>query len=667
MKNIFHATTALTTVTSIMLLTTPINAIAQDAGEAGGFESFSLDQLADMEVTSVSKKSEKASEAAAAIYVISNEDIRRSGATSIPEALRGAPGLQVAQANSHVWSVSVRGFNDHFANKLLVLIDGRTIYTPLFSGVHWDSQDTPLDDVERIEIIRGPGATLWGANAVNGVINIITKNSADTQGGLAKAGLGNEEHGFGTVRYGGKLSENATYRAYVKYFNRDEATDIQGFDARDPLENSQAGFRTDWKIDGANKLTVQGDMYNAKKEDRSLFPTLSAPFVNPVIQETLMSGMNILSRYSHSISETSEVTLQSYIDRVVRQNDVLDESRTTFDLDMQHAFNAGERHEFIWGLGYRLISDDLEGSFVLDFTPEERTNNLFSAFVQDKIELLADEVFLTLGSKFEHNDYTGFELQPSARLSWLINNRQTFWTSVSRAVRTPNRASDDISLAAQVLPTPIPTLLRQAGDRSAESEELTAYEIGYRIQPRENLSFDIATFYNDYDKLFSNRIGAPRLVLTPSPHGMVPVTAQNLNSGVTYGIEVSSNWDVTDAWQLGASYSLLKTELDLVAATQVTTEGNSPEQQFAVRSHVKLPHNLELSNALSFTDQLPGERIGDYVRFDARLGWKPMENVELSVSGQNLLDNHHPEFTPFIYNEPSQVDRSIYASVAVRF
>lgn len=658
-------TSALTGLAFAALL--PASAISQEmAQNDAGFGGLSLNQLMDMEVTSVSKKSEKASQAAAAIYVITQEDIRRSGATSIPEALRGVPGLQVAQSSSHEWAISSRGFNDHFANKLLVLIDGRSVYTPLFSGVYWDVQDTLLEDIDRIEIIRGPGATLWGANAVNGIINIITKSSKDTQGGLAKAGIGTEERAFGSTRYGGKISDNATYRGYVKYLNRDGTTTLTDNDARNSWENAQGGFRMDWDKTAQDKITLQGDIYNGSRNYTSVVPQLTAPFTNTSSQDMLASGANLLTRWTRALSETSDLTVQAYLDYALRNKDVLDENRTTFDIDMQHSFHAGDRHEIIWGTGYRFTKDDLEGTFLLNFTPTKRSDNLFSAFIQDKIAIYAKEVFLTLGSKFEHNDYTGFEYQPSARVTWLINDKQTFWTSVARAVRTPNRASDDISLALQTIPG-FPTLVRQTGDRSAESEELLAYEAGYRIQPLENLSFDLATFYNDYAKLASNQIGSPIIAFSPIPHAVLPVYASNENSGETYGAELSTNWEVNDRWSLGASYSLLKTDLKITGASSVTAPGNSPEQQFAVRSHLRLPHNVEISNSAQYVDDLTGKGVSDYVRLDTRIGWKPMENVELNLVGQNLLDDHHQEFTPFLYNNPTQVDRSVYASVTIRF
>src|SRR5688572_15258115 len=411
-----------------------------------GIMDMDLESLMKIEVTSVSKRPEKLSDAAAAIYVISNEEIRRSGVTSIPEALRLAPGLEVARQDSHTWAISSRGFNDEFANQLLVLIDGRSVYTPLFAGVYWDVQDLPLEDINRIEVIRGPGASLWGANAVNGVINITTRRAKDTQGLLISAGAGNEERGFGTIRYGGKIGEQAHFRVYGKYLNRDDSGLTNGLSANDSWSMWRGGMRLDWEPSHNNLLTLQGDIYTGELNQTVTVPSLSAPPSEELREKVGVSGGNVLGRWSHQFSDTSELSLKAYYDRTERDRVVFDETRDIFDLDLQHRFQLGDRHDFVVGLGYNITSDDLDNRFAVSFDPTHRTASLYSAFVQDEIELVRDRLRLTMGTKIEHNDYTGWEVQPNARLSWSITKRQTAWFAASRAISTPSRAEDDIRI-----------------------------------------------------------------------------------------------------------------------------------------------------------------------------------------------------------------------------
>ncbi|MCK5229802.1 MAG: TonB-dependent receptor, partial [Desulfobulbaceae bacterium] len=407
---------------------------------------LSLEELMNIEITSVSKKPEKLADAAAAVFVVTREDIRRSGVTSIPEALRMAPGINVARIDSNKWAVTSRGFNGRFANKLLVLIDGRSVYTPSFSGVHWEVIDIFLEDVDRIEVIRGPGATLWGANAVNGVINIITKHAADTQGGLIAMGAGTEERGFGGVRYGTDMGETTYGRFYAKGFKRDEFVhNTTGDDAGDDWDMLRGGFRLDSLLYDRDSVTVQGDIYQGNMNQTLHLPTVSGPFFNKIVEDKAeVEGWNLLTRWQHTLSPTSDFTLQVYYDRTNRDEFVYGEIRDTFDIDLQHQFAAYKRHEVIWGLGYRYTHDDFSDSEILRLDPDSRSDELFSAFVQDKITLMEDCLWLTIGSKFEHNDYTGYEIQPNARLFWAPHTDHKVWASVGRAVRTPSRMEDDI-------------------------------------------------------------------------------------------------------------------------------------------------------------------------------------------------------------------------------
>jgi len=641
---------------------------------------LSLEDLMDIEITSVAKRAQKLSEAPAAVFVITQEDIRRSGATSISESLRMAPGLQVARIDANKWAITSRGFNGRFSNKLLVLIDGRTVYTPLYSGVYWDMKDTLLEDVDRIEIIRGPGASLWGANAVNGVINIITKSAKETQGGLMVAGAGTEEQGFGAVRYGGKLGEDIHSRAYVKYFDRDSGVFSSGEDGADEWDVLRAGFRMDWQESGPDALTLQGDIYDGEAGVTAVTKSFD-PYAPPTLDEDDgIRGANVLGRWKHTVSDSSEVALQVYYDRTERNGVVLDQIHDTFDLDFQQQFALGKRQEIVWGLGYRFVSDNVDNTFYGSWDPDSRNDDLFSGFVQDDITLIKDRLRLTLGSKLEHNDYTGSEIQPNGRLMWTPREGHSIWTAVSRAVRTPSRTEEDGRLNTTVL-TPgslLPLfpgygLVSLLGDGDYESEELLAYEIGYRVRPTDRFSMDVAAFFNDYSKLRTLEPGNPSLEVSPSPpHLVFPFTADNKMDGKTYGVEVAADWRASDWWRIQASYTCLQIQLDLDGDSGDTlsesAEGESPHHQVSLRSSMDIVRDLALDLWARYVDDLPSQDVDSYITLDIRLGWKPHKGVELSVVGQNLLDDQHPEYEPeFIDIIPTEVQRSVYGTVTWQF
>lgn len=634
---------------------------------------LSLEELMNIEITSVSKKPQKLSNAAAAIFVITQEAIRRSGVTSIPEALRMVPGLQVARMDANKWAITSRGFSGRLANKLLVLIDGRSVYTPLYSGVFWEAQDVLLEDVDRIEVIRGPGATLWGANAVNGVINIMTKQAKETQGGLAVTGTGTEERGFGSVRYGAKLADDTYYRAYAKYFNRDSGVDASGEDMADDWRVVSGGFRIGWKASDNNSLTLQGDIYDGQVGGTYNLASLLAPFYQTFDDDTDISGANILARWSHDFSQSSDMVLQLYYDRTKHNEALVREDRSTFDTDFQHRFALGSQQEIMWGLGYRLTYDDIDNTFSTSFEPHSRDDHLFSAFVQDNITLVKNRLGLILGSKFEHNDYTGLEIQPNGRLLWTPDERYSVWASVSRAVRTPSRIEDDGRFNSQVIPpgipdnpTPMPALVALVGDRDFGSEELIAYELGYRVQATDRLYVDIAAFYNVYDNLRTFEPGTPFLEISPAPmHLVQPLVADNEMDGETYGVEVMADFRASDWCRLQAAYTYLQMHL---RPDSEGSEGLSPHHQLSLRSSMDLPKELELDMWVRYVDDLPGQNVGSYVTLNLHLGWKPHKNLELSIVGQNLLDNRHPEFMPEgEVTLPSEVEPSVYGKVIWRF
>ncbi|MEW6159067.1 MAG: TonB-dependent receptor, partial [Verrucomicrobiota bacterium] len=463
-----------------MAMTLSIFCTSAPAAEAAGKSADDLtvipiEELMNIEV-SLSRTRQTVSESPSAIHVLTQEDIRRSGATSIPEALRQVPGLDVARITAHSWAVSSRGFNDFFANKLLVLMDGRSVYTPLFSGVFWDVQDTFVEDIERIEVVRGPGASLWGANAVNGVINIVTRTAHDTKGALISGLAGTEEY-IGGIRYGGTISEKASYRAYVKYLHRDDQRDAMGADASDEWDMLRTGFRTDWDFSANDSITFQGDYYEGHEDQRLLVVTPPPIPFRMVEGEARLAGGNLLGSWRHTFSEESDLGVQVYYDRTERHDRVHREIRNTYDIDFQHRIALFERQEFIWGLGYRLTTDELgEGrdrTGAIQFIPSHRQDQLFSAFLQDEIAIIEDRLRLTLGSKFEHNDYTGLEIQPNARLLWTPHRNHSVWGAVSRAVRSPARFEHDVR--AWFIPPP--SML--VGNPEFESESLLAYELGY--------------------------------------------------------------------------------------------------------------------------------------------------------------------------------------------
>jgi iron complex outermembrane receptor protein len=580
---------------------------------------MTIEELANIEITSVSKRPEPLSDAAASVYVITREDIRRSGATSIPEALRLAPNLQVARVDSSQYAITARGFNSTTANKLLVLIDGRSVYTPLYSGVFWDVQDVLIEDIERIEVVSGPGGTLWGSNAVNGVINIITRHSRDTTGALVSAGAGPDERGVG-LRYGSQFKDNLTYRIFAKGFYRDHTVRGNGTSVEDSWKKGLLGFRTDWGKTG-DVLTFQGDVY-----DGSIEQAINA--------DKAISGGNLLGRWNRTLGDTSAIQVQAYYDRTRRvYPGTFGEVLNTYDIQMQHRFSLGTRHGIMWGVGYRLMRDNVTNSATLAFLPPSLNLGLANVFLQDNISL-GERLQLTLGTKLENNSNTGLEVQPNARLAWKLRDYGLLWSSISRAVRTPSRLDTEFFV-------PGPLLVFNGGP-DFKSETLIAYEIGYRAQPVPQASFSISTFYNVYDELRS-------IELAPggtAPFG--PFVFGNKMDGTTYGVETWGSYRVLDWWRLSAGYNFLKKRLgfepDSRDTSGVQAAGNDPMNQFSARSTMNLPHNLEFDVALRVIGDLPNPDVPGYVGLDGRLGWAAWKGAEISLAGSNLLDRRHPEF-----------------------
>jgi iron complex outermembrane receptor protein len=601
---------------------------------ANTLSSMSLEDLASIEITSVSKRPEPLSDAAAAIYVISSDDIRRSGATTLPEALRLAPNLQVARITSSNYSITARGFNSNTADKLLVMIDGRSIYTPLYSGVLWYMQDIPLDDVERIEVISGPGGTLWGANAVNGVINIITRSSADTQGGLLSAGRGNNE-GDATLRYGGMAGGDASYRVYAKTQDIAETVGKNEQPQYNAFNRRQAGFRSDWTARG-NAFTVQGDAYEG---------TLAQPFVG----NARLSNSNMLARWSRVLSTSSNVQVQTYMERSrLDFPGALGEVLDTYDISAQHQWQHG-MHNIVWGGGYRFTQDLVYNTAAIAFLPPDQDMPLTNTFVQDSIAL-APSLLLTLGGKLEHNSFTGYENEPNARLAWKLSEHSLLWAAMSRAVRTPARLETDYHV-----PGNPPYIL--AGGPHYLSERLRAYEIGWRSQPVSRLTFSVSAYHNIYSRLRSY-----------SNQGFPLQTVNNM-LGTTSGLEAWAEYQATDWWRLKPGYNYLREVLhfqpgatDLLGFYQAADD---PARQAFLRSEMNLPHDTELDLDARHIDALPYGGPKAYTELNARFAWHLRADTELALSGLNLLHPRHVEWGNTAAN--SEIERSVMLDVRYTF
>jgi iron complex outermembrane recepter protein len=635
-----------------------------------------LEDLMNMEVTSVSKKEQKISEAASAVFVITSEDIARSGANNIPDLLRMVPGVDVAQINSSKWAISIRGFNGQYSNKLLVLVDGRTVYSPMLSGVFWDAQDVLLDNIDRIEVIRGPGATVWGANAVNGVINIITKKASDTQGAFATAGGGSYEHGFGAARYGGRIGGATSYRLFADGFDRNHFPAPFGLNGNDDWEMVHGGFRVDTSASAQDSITVEGDANSGNAgEVASSVVSISPPINGLLDLRDRYSGWDLLSRWNHTASAHSETSLQVYFDRNTRSDTTYGFGVNTFDLDFQHHIGWGTRQDFVWGLGYRVSSDDTLATLRISFTPASRTTQLFSSFVQDEITILPERLYLSLGTKLEHNDYTGFGLEPSGRIAWTPNARNTLWAAVSQAQRTPARSDTGIlvNLAALSGPNNIPMLVGYTGNPNEKAERETSVETGYRARLSSSVSLDSTIFFNHYGDLVSVEPGSPLFDADPTPHLVVLSRFANLLYGETHGFETLVDWKVTRRWTLSPSYSFLTMHLHREASsddltTAPETEGSVPTHQAQLRSQVNLPRHLQWNAAANFVGSLPALAVPSYTRLDSNMTWQAGERFSISLVGQNLLHDRHLEYTgPDSSVQSDLIKRSVYAKVTWRF
>lgn len=658
----------------------PIRARAQETGDVASSDSpdgeldlteLSLEELmnVDVEVTSVAKRPTRITAAPAAVTVITGEELRRAGVTTIPEALRLVPGLAVGRVNSNTWAVTSRGFNGQFANKLLVLIDGRSVYTPLFSGVYWDVQDLLIEDIERIEVIRGPGAALWGANAVNGVINIITRSAREGQGALVSAVAGTEERAILGASFTTALAESAWLRVWSKWADHEGGRAASGAGEEDDWSQGRAGFRADGELSKHAAWTLTGDAYRGGFDGTGVTRSPVPPFTSTVDVDGFVRGEHLLGRVTRSFAGGSDLSFQAWFDSYRRETVGIFQKVDTLDVDFDHRLRLGERDALLWGAGYRRFSTKLRGTFDVELGDDDRTDDLFSAFVQEEHAFLDGALALTVGSKFEHNDFTGFEAQPNVRLAWTPAESQTFWASVARSVRTPSIAEDDANVNFDVMPGAPATVIRVVGNRDMSAERLVAWEAGWRVQPAQNLSFDLATFVNDYQDLQSLEPGAPFFDGTAI---VVPLQFANGLEGRTWGVEAASQWIATPDWTLRGSYSFLAAAIerdsDSADAENVTTfEESFPSHQASLRSAWDLGNAFELDLGLFFVDEVPSADAEDYLRADVRLGWRPDSANELSLIVHGLLHHREREFDATFQGTESAPEAGILVRWTRRF
>jgi iron complex outermembrane recepter protein len=665
-----------------LALATALSCRSQDGPQkSADLANQSLEDLMNIEVTSVSKKQEKLSRTAAAVFVITQEDIRRSGATNIPDLLRMVPGMDVGEINGSTWAIGARGFNQQFSNKLLVMVDGRVVYTQTFAGVFWDTMDLPLEDIDRIEVIRGPGAAIWGANAVDGVISIFTKPAASTKGSLVTAGTGTVQQANGLIQYGGGLGKRTDFRVYTKYFDQAGMVSLSGQNGADAWHTVRGGFRMDSAISSKDSLMVEGDLSDGREGEYGfVLPSVTSPGLVPVAEQIDNTDGWLVARWNHTYSARSNTELQVSYDRHVRDDPQNPEIRDTFNIQFQHHILLGSRHDIVWGLGYQDSPDKITGGLTVTMNPTKRNLQVVSSFIQDEIALVPDRVYVTLGSKFEHNDYTGFELMPTGRVAWMPAKNQTIWASVSRALRAPSRNDTNLVLNFGSLPGSPPTLLRLLGNPNYDDEGLIAYEAGYRATVSSHLSLDAAAYFNDYDSLQTTEPGTPFFENSPAPpHEVQPFTYENLMCGVTDGIEFTGNWQINSRFSLSPGYAFEQIHMHTKPTSQDKMtgpfiEGAVPRQSAEIRAHWQIEKRLSWDASAFFVDRLNDQGplgntvIPAYTRVDTGFTWTPREHFSLSFVGQNLEKDHHPEFQDIngaLQN--GQIKRSAYVKASWRF
>ena len=652
----------------------PTSASTDQQGGQTPLKQLTLEQLANVEVTTVSRSPEQVWKTAAAIYVITQQDIQNSGVATIPDALRLAPGVEVAQIDSNKWSIGIRGFGSRLDRDVLVMIDGRSVYNPLLAGTYWEVQDYVLEDIDRIEVIRGPGGTIWGPNAVDGVINIITKNSSNTAGWLVSAVSGEVQHVDLSVRYGHSDPDGLSYRFYAKGFERGPEYHFDG-DNYDSWRSIQGGFRMDWKKNARDYFTFQGDMYDEGAGETVSVTNYVPPSTETVEGTERLSGGNLLGRWTRMFSERNDLQLQVYYDRTSRIEPNFGDVRNSFDADYIQRVKLGSRNQFTFGLS-ALASHGHELQFDsgLFFIPSVRTDQIYTGFVQDSISIVANRLTFEAGTKIIHTNYTGVNLEPSGRLLWTPTDTETVWAAVTRAVRTPSDAERDFYLSSYLGPGPggLPFFARFNANPNFTSEILDGYELGYRHLFGKTVYLDIAGFFNQYYNLFSEDITGPITIETSPPPAPIPLSTYlllpaefgNGLEGSTIGGEIAPEWKPTSFWSLKGSYSYLHMALKRGPGSQdigtaPIVDGSSPQQEVSLQSELDLPKHFAFDFTFRYVSALTALDIPAYTTGGARLGWTFKRQFEFSVIGANLFQPYHLEYA----NSPGPnvaIRRSIY-------
>ena len=647
---------------SMSLSTSPVS--AEGVADSDDLADFSLEELLSTEITTLSRKAESLVSAPAAVHVISQSDIRRSGARSIPELLRLVPGMQVAQLDGNKWAVTSRGNNGRFAPRLLVLMDGRTLYNPMLSGVQWDAQDTDISAIERIEVIRGPGATMWGSNAVNGVVNIITKHAADTQGG--NLGVSGGMQGYETTLRYGAVNGDSSIRLFGKYFDRDGNTNELGLDAEDYSEMARFGGRYDWDGSATSAFTLTFEMYDGESGEYRITRTLAPPYQATIDTVTPISGAFAMGHWAKELGDDSSFEIRAYYDTHERDTYTYTEDIATFDVDIQHSFLIGEAHNFMWGLNYRSSSDETTSTFEIEILPADESLNRYSAFVQDEISLLDGRARLTLGSKFEHNEFSDedLEIEPSVRLSVNISDNQAVWASIAEAVRVPSRGERGGRVLSAVIPpggdpsfpVPLPTAVYLTGSPAMTSEDFTAYEVGYRMR-RQGLHVDVALFYAANRNLRDIAAGVPSCqpgggnpVLDPtclftSTYVDLPLTLNNGGAQDTMGAEIWVSRQISERWRLQGGYTFFRyADVEYALTDALEFPEDSPDHQVSLRSSTDINENFELDVMFRWVDELESQMVDAYAAVDVRAAWTPVPGLSVAAVGRNLFADEHLEF-----------------------
>ncbi|MGB4498173.1 MAG: TonB-dependent receptor [Methylococcaceae bacterium] len=643
---------------------------------------MSLEELMEMNVSIATKSEKSLSTTAAPVFVISADDIRRSGAANIPEALRMAPGVQVTQLNPHDWNVSIRGLNDQAANRILVLVDGRSVYSSLTSGTFWrDLQAMPMESIERIEIIRGAGGTVWGVNAMNGVINIITRSALNTKGGQLTAGGGSNQQGFGRFDYTTKINDEASVRGYGNYFNVANAKGDNHFQGQ-AGEGWMSGARFDWDNKNGDKVMADLSWNENDDEESGKLTTLKPPytkFINSVPYNH--QGGHFLTRWEHHLNDKNYWAIRASYTHGNRKDFQIQTKTNIFDFDFTHYFSLGESNNITWGGGYRRMNDEVANSLLLKLLPSDSHQDLYNAFVQDEIALDDEKRWVfTLGSRFDYYSMTRFEVEPSGSLSWHINDKHTLWTSISHTVRTPSRAQGNNmnTLIFYQMQGNLPIMLQGTGDKGIDAENSTTYQIGWRGAFSNNLTADATAFYADYSDIISTQAAGSLLINNSLgiPAVIVPWLADNMLYAQSVGAELSLNWQTTDWWRNYLSYSFFNLDSQTYKGrTPIFYDGSkheksAPQHQISLRTNFNVTKEIDFDVWWRYTDSVVANKrpINDYFNTDVRVAWRPIKDLEFSVVGQNLIQTQHIEFQgDFLMPQPTYVSRGVYAKFNWQF